>query len=541
LIDNFKKISKRENFIHAGIFSLLILVFLFLTIGSVYQKSLTYDEPQHYRYGEQILNGDSDRFDDSKMPFSVLNAVVSEMAKKVLGERIADPWHVMSAGRLATIFFSLGVAAFIYMWARDWYGRNIALVAMALYMLEPNIIAHSRMITTDIYATGTITIALYLFYRFLDKPGIPGAILAAIALGLCQIAKYTGLFLYPLWLIMGLVYFRREIWNRIMIPGIGQKFKYVGKWIAYVLLFILFSILIINIGFLFNKTGTLFGDCVFRSEQLQMIQSRIPQLASIPLPVPYPYVDGLDRVLYNEQTGENYGLIYLNGELRDGLGFPGYFFVAAFYKVPVALLVLLGMSFVQFFLSKSWKRSEREIVFLLLPSLYFLVYFNFFFRAQIGIRFILIIFPILIVFAVRYIHNWARFPLWQRGILVVMGIWMVVSVGSYFPHYITYFNEFVLDRNLAYKKLSDSNLDWGQDRADLQDFRIENPEVIYLPAQPTSGKIIIGINELTGVMGGVETYAWLRENFDPVDNLNHSYLIYEISDAEFQRISGDDE
>ena len=90
----------------------LAVVFLFLTLGSILggHLSLTYDEPQHYRYGELILNGISDRFDDSKMPVSVINVIPSKLLEQFFGSIFTNSWQVMSSGRIATIFISLLLA-----------------------------------------------------------------------------------------------------------------------------------------------------------------------------------------------------------------------------------------------------------------------------------------------------------------------------------------------------------------------------------------------------------------------------------------------
>lgn len=49
----------------------LLLLFTSLCVFSMQNKSLTYDEPQHFRYGAQILiEHNAARFDDSKMPAS---------------------------------------------------------------------------------------------------------------------------------------------------------------------------------------------------------------------------------------------------------------------------------------------------------------------------------------------------------------------------------------------------------------------------------------------------------------------------------------
>ena len=45
-------------------------------------------------------------------------------------------------------------------------------------------LAHSQLVTTDIYATGMITLSLYTFWRFLKLGGWPYAAVSALALGL---------------------------------------------------------------------------------------------------------------------------------------------------------------------------------------------------------------------------------------------------------------------------------------------------------------------------------------------------------------------
>jgi hypothetical protein len=524
------------NLLHLSLFTALAAIFLFLTTGSIAHKTLTYDEPQHYRYGEQILDFNSDRFDDSKMPFSVLNALASKLADRVLGDRLTDPWQIMGTGRTATIFFSLAVAFLVYIWAKELYGKWVGLIAMALYVFEPNIIAHSRLITTDIYATGTITLALFLFWRFLEKPGLRRGIYAALSLGLCQLAKYTGLFLYPLFLILVIFYYWKWIWHKIQTRSFGILFQAFLSFIKYAFLFLLISLVIINIGFLFNHPGTLLGQYQFKSMQFQKIQSLSPLLQKIPLPVPYPYIDGLDQVLFNERTAESYGSIYLLGELKKSEGFPGYFFIASFYKVPIPILILFSISLINFILTVIKEGIKKEDLLIVVPAIYFAIYFNYFFRAQIGIRFFLVIFPILLIFSASIFRKWCTFSKMTRGFFIFLGMYLVISVASYFPHYLSYFNEFVPNRNLAYQKLADSNLDWGQDGADLKNFLENNPETIFEPAQPTNGLIIVGVNELTGVSESPKNFKWLRDNFLPIDNLNYSYLIYDISPSDIEKV-----
>ena len=136
-------------------------------------------------------------------------------------------------------------------------------------------------------------------------------------------------------------------------------------------------------------------------------------------------------------------------------------------------------------------RSARDEAFLLLPVAFFLVYFDVFFRAQIGIRFLLVAFPLLHVFAGYMLSPavWAALGRRaRRGLSVVggfLGLWLVTSVLSWYPDFLPYMNELLADRKLAYRVLADSNLDWGQNREAIDRYRTTHPEVLWQPERPS--------------------------------------------------------
>src|SRR5690242_6947689 len=121
------------------VFSLLF--FLLISLFSVLNKSLTYDEPYHYQYGMNILNGDSSRFDDSKMPFSAWNAVPAKVASYLPDGRLKTELQKMVTARFMTILFSLAVAYIVFHWSCKLYGLLSAFVSLGLYIFDPNIIA----------------------------------------------------------------------------------------------------------------------------------------------------------------------------------------------------------------------------------------------------------------------------------------------------------------------------------------------------------------------------------------------------------------
>jgi hypothetical protein len=168
--------------------------------------------------------------------------------------------------------------------------------------------------------------------------------------------------------------------------------------------------------------------------------------------------------------------------------------------------------------------------------LFFTVYFNFFFNTQIGIRYLLPIFPLLYVFAGNLFNNWKQFSPAQKAASFTLLIYLSISVFSYYPYHLSYFNEFVWDRKQAYKYLADSNIDWSQGKNELDQYLLAHPEAVYKPGKARSGHLIVRVNDLVGVTAEPEQYAWLRDNFEPVDMIAYSYLVYKISPEEINAL-----
>lgn len=515
----------------------LLGFFLLINFGSIRNKSYTTDEAKHYRYGQNILNLDSDRFDDSKMPFSVLNALPAKLAPLFPEGFVNRVLQKDITGRMVTMLFSVGIAYAVFRWTRTLYGLMPAFLALLLYVFDPNIIAHSRLMTTDIFGTGMIALTFYTFWLYRKHRNWQYATLSAVTLGLAQLAKYSSAYMYPLLVLIVLIRDAR-LWLDIARERDFRKaWKHLRRGLMIALFFLLISLLIINIGFLFNKTLTPLEDYIFRSELFQGIQAKFAPVGFLPIPTPYPFLDGLDWVQARERTGVGYGRLYMLGELRRAEGFEGYYVLASFLKMPIASQIIVLLAIGAFVLKrKDFDFVENE-VFLFVPLVFFFYYFNFMFRAQIGIRFYLVLFPLLYVFCGSLVKDWHNFKpraKWGLGLLLV---YMAGSVLAAYPHYIPYFNELVWDQKDAYKYLVDSNLDWDQAEFIRDQYLAENLAVTLEPGRPTLGKIVVSPNNLVGIIGEKNRYDWLRENFEPIDTIADVYLIYEITEEDYQRIS----
>ncbi len=530
----FDRIVTKRYFV----FGFLILIFI-LNIVALRHKGLTYDEGAHYKYGMNILELNSDRFDDSKMPFSVLNAAPRKIWDAIddwKGTDFLNFLRKMRTGRYVTIFFSLLVGFFIFKWTSEMYGDYASFFALLLYTFSPNILAHSRLITTDLYAAGMTVIALYLFRSFLNRGGKGRAFLSAFVLGLSQLAKYTCVYLYPIFLLIVLFIsfgnLKTIIVNR-QYAALGKQLRTFSKCC---LLFLVVSILIINAGYLFNKSFTPFNEYNFKSKFFKSFQSQFPAMNRLPVPLPYPYVEGLDLVKYYDEPGNEPFNNYLFGRLRKGEGFKGYYFYAFLYKSPIATQIFLLWAALAYIRKRKSYDFFKNEIFLIVPILFFTVYFNFFYRVQFGIRFFIVAFPLLYIFCGSLFKNWRAFNPKLKASAAFLASYLIISVLSYTPHYLSYFNELVWDRKQAYKILADSNIDWGENNWYLEQYKKRHPDLIVSPDAPMPGTVIVPINQLTGLTADPAKYQWLRDHFEPADHIAYSYLIYHISQEQLKSL-----
>jgi len=539
-----------------GALSVLVL----LSVLSIRYKSYTYDEPRHLRYGQRLLEGNSDRFTDGTMPVSALNAVPSALSGVIRNPETTELLARPIAARLPTIAFSVLAGICVFRWAREMYGFRAGLFSLTLFCLSPNLIAHSRLITTDFYAAGMALIALYYFWRLVNRGGWSNALLSAFSLGLCQLTKYVCLFLYPAFLlILILRYAAHRQAERGRASGSPPKTRPAGagggalrgsaggvmgarRIAAYAVVFIAVSVLVINAGFLFNRSMTPLMGYQWRSSGFEQMAERLRVLGRIPIPLPYPFLEGLDWGNKRMSTGERLCNMYLMGEIREVGGFKGYYCAAFLFKVPLAVQAFIVLAAASCISNRRRYRFFENELFIVVPVILYMVYFNFFFSMQLGLRHVLIILPMLHVFCGSLLANaQSRGPRFKAALGALL-VYLAVSVLSYFPHYISYFNEIVWDRKQAYKYLADSNIDWGQNAYYLNEYAARHPEAYIVPEPspwrpreserrepefPGSGLIVIGVNRLVGLKDP-EEFRWLRETYEPVDHVAYSHLVFDI-------------
>jgi Dolichyl-phosphate-mannose-protein mannosyltransferase len=565
---------------------LLLIVGFAVRVVSMPDNIYTYDEGQHLYYGHQILKLNSDRlegglwvseiladgwraevegrelklvkgskvqryeilrtveggwdvraFEASKMPVSALNALPGKIASHFsFANRMQRYFGSLTVARFMTVLSSLLLGYLCFYWSQQVYGFGAGLFTLFLFAFEPNLIAHSQLITTDLYSAATMTLALYTSWRYSLAKDARHAAVMGVAVGLSMVAKYSAVFLCILIPVIPLLAESKHLID-LMRAQDGRAIRDLGRrFVAHGCLAMFVAVLVINAGYLFNRTLTPLHEYHFKSDLFQSIQSALSPARFLRVPLPYPYLQGLDLSSFEERTGFGYGRVYLLGQLRRE-GIPGYYFFAFLFKVPLAIQAFCLIGALLFLMRCKRGEDKTAELFMLVPLIFFVIYLSFFFRAQNGIRFLLIVFPCIFVFCGSIISHWSAFGRSRRVIILGLSSYLVISVFSYFPHYIPYLNELVFDRRFAYKVLADSNIDWGQSERYLAQYLKQYPETLVRPEKPVAGRIVVNVNHLTGIVGDPERYAWLRENFFPLTTIAHAYLVYNVSAEELKTIS----
>jgi len=307
-----------------------------------------------------------------------------------------------------------------------------------------------------------------------------------------------------------------------------------------VLLFLAVSTAVINAGFLFNKSGTPFGEYEFKSKLLRHVKSDIKLLNHLPVPVPYPYLQGIDMIRYSQN--KSCAPAYLLGQLAErNQGHKGYYFFAYLFKVPIAIQIFVIAALLNYIIRRDRFSFHSNESFLLIPVLIYFPYMNLFNVCNIGFRHVLWIMPLLFIFCGTLFKDkkWRDLELLQKLVTIFLIAYLAFSNLSYFPHYISYFNEIVLDRKMSYKYLADSNLDWGQNWYYWLDYKKKHPEAIINPLNSQmqiEGTFVVSANQLVGIYHNPDRYRWLRDNFEPVDHIAYNFLVFNFKKEDLEKL-----
>ncbi|MEM7335292.1 MAG: phospholipid carrier-dependent glycosyltransferase [Chloroflexota bacterium] len=539
----------------------ILLLAFWLMVGSAVQKSPTVDEQSKLFRGAAYLNDNATQFllGHPLLGSSVaalgtfiepnLNTGVDQPFWETGNWSIAgnafmwqlnpDPHRLIFLGRLPIIFAALLLGSLIFRWAKQMGTPVTGVIAMALLLLDPNFIAHGRLVTGDLLLTAFFVLTFYGFWLIYQKERQPvaGILMAGLGVGLASTTKFNAALLLPILTVLTLlICYQRKRWrpllNLLLIVGVGG--------------------LVIVSFYRFNLR---------------------------PLPGG-AFWDDLFWVL-NYFAADHGAYLF---EQTSPTGWWYYFPVAFFLKTPLPTQILLLFSLIMKINNlrltnyKSLNHpitqspsnpvtqlsiSNHQTAILLIPPILYLI-FAMSSSLNIGYRHLLPMLPFLFLFtAVTLTARASKSVQIARSSLI---IWLAALSIWVFPNYIPFFNLAAGGSANGWRLLSDSNVDWGQDLPELARWQHENqvdtlflsyfgtahpsaygidfnhiptwaptPEQTqperqaYAPYNPAPGIYAISVNHLHGVVLGEARgfYAFFRDK-EPIKKIGNSIFIYEV-------------
>jgi 4-amino-4-deoxy-L-arabinose transferase-like glycosyltransferase len=376
-----------------------------------------------------------------------------------------DADQILFRSRMAVSLITLGLGLLISIVGNRMFGTGSALLALTLFVFEPNVLANGALVTTDMGVTCFLFLAVYLFYLYVCQPSAPRLIGVGIAAGLTLAAKHSGILVFPILAILAFT----EIWRGQPLAALNSSIdesyenrrkraiQLAGAFciIGLVAVAVLWSFYDFRFqarpaGLTLNPPFSEYAGKPHYHPGASRVVMEIERLRLLP----EAYVYGFASVgkLFNNTPTFIFGKIYPHGEW---FYFPG----AVLIKSTLAFLTLFLL--VPFSRELRGRKYRREVAFLAIPPvIYFLVAMVS--SVNLGLRHVLPIYPFLLVLigAAAWKFSKQSRP-WAFGIAALVVFHIASSMHS-FPNYLTYSNELFGGPANTYKVLSDSNVDWGQ-------------------------------------------------------------------------------
>ena len=366
--------------------------------------------------------------------------------------------RMLALTRFPNLFLGTILVALIAWWAHRLWGNRAAMLAMALACLEPNFVAHSSLVTTDIGVSLLIFLTIYLFWEYMNQPTWGLLVATGVAAGMALLAKFSAVLVVPMIALIVAV----SLWTGsepyVLLPVKQKQNKPKRKLLqSAAVLSLIFFLTVLTIPSAYFFQG-------FR-----------------------PWLSGFDQFLALSQEGLP---AFFFGEYSSHSWW-SYFLIAFLIKTPVGSLILITTSLV-FYRAGSPLRY-RQALFLVLPVIIIFVAMTQA-KTNIGLRHILPTYPFLFVLASR-LATIRLGRTWLAPLLIgIPVLFTAISSLRIAPHQLAYFNEFVGGPEQGYRYLSDSNLDWGQDLKGLKAYmEREKLPIIYLSYFGTAPPYYYGI------------------------------------------------
>jgi hypothetical protein len=362
--------------------------------------------------------------------------------------------------RVPLVAVTILLGALVFVFARRYWGERAALFAVALFTFEPTVLAHGRVVQTDVPSALALLLFVFAFYEYLKAPSARRAIYVGLAAGFAAVTKFSMIVLGPVLCVAFVALLalapRRELKRKAV----------VGQACALAIA----AVLAVNAAYLFHgrdpePLDEALGRMVVPTRVSDSMRAPVAAgYFALQIVFPADFVSGIGWQLGHARNGHPSGLLGQHGMK----GWWYYFPVAFALKTPLPILLLAIASVVWGF----WRlrrKVEGRILVLLVPLALFtgLLMLS---TINIGVRYYLPAYPLFFIMSGAMLDDALRRSgrrlLVASVLIAVLLCWTAVEAVRAYPDQMSYMNQ-LASRAPHWWYLSDSNVEWGDDIRDL--------------------------------------------------------------------------
>jgi hypothetical protein len=216
---------RRQGIVWGGAAALLLL-HLLLAVGGTWNKGATFDETAYVGNGYSFwATGDYRMSPDAILPqrwttlplyLGGFKSPPTDTAQWHHGDvwnyggnllfRLGNDGQAMlRLARFMTTLLSVALGLITFLWARQLFGDYGGLTALALYALNPNLLAHGSSETSDLAAALAFTGSVWALWRMLHTLTPATLAVSCLAVGCAFVTKFSAVLLVPIGLLMAVI------------------------------------------------------------------------------------------------------------------------------------------------------------------------------------------------------------------------------------------------------------------------------------------------------------------------------------------------
>jgi 4-amino-4-deoxy-L-arabinose transferase-like glycosyltransferase len=468
-----------------GVATALIVIQALITVYVVHRESLTFDEGNHMFAGYMMWHTGDYGLNPEHPPLVKLLATLPMLGRQLwvppllgrdfkaeayldgrdwLARNDGDRNQLVFQMRLSAGLLALAFSLVVFLAARDLFGDWAALAALALVAFDPNILAHSDLVTTDIGVSLFFLASTWAFYRYVRQPSWTRLLLAALVAGLLLATKHSGILFAPMMLLL--------IGCEVLAAQKGSRLRTALRLSGAFCVIVVGGVVVLWSFYGFRYAARPTG-LVMSTTVAQYVAPLGPRTAAIVNGIaslhllPESYLIGIVDV---KRVAIYYPTFLFNTNYSHGVWW--YFPSVIAIKTTLGLLALLALTL--FAIATRKLRWGRELTFLLMPALFYL-FVAIISNMNIGARHLLPFYAYCFILAGA---GAAALAASSRRWLVLCSVLLAAHIISSlvnFPNYMPYANEAWGGAANSHNLLSDASVDWAQQLFQVKAWQDRHP------------------------------------------------------------------